>query len=180
MSVTTVLLPVLDTIRGIGDQLLGLRPFTVTVRTVSWAVNTGPVSQAGLGQTSVSDARLLVGSPQFPGNAGGSGTANPKVRMVSDKEVIASQGLYKFEDMRVGPLTPPYSLPVGTIGGVPYTTIDPLLNPPNAIEVYFKLTHQAYPAQGVWYVKVNSETDAVLAIYITLRRAPVQNPGGVP
>jgi hypothetical protein len=179
-NVAQVLLPVMDGIRGIADKLLGLRPFTVTIRTVAWAVNTGPVSQAGLGQTTVTDVRLLVGSLTAPGNPGGSGTANPKVRQLTDQEVIASQGLYKMEDMKVGPLTPPYVLANGTAGGMSYPSLDPPLNPPNPIEVYFKLTHAAYPSAGVWYVKVKQDVSSTLSTYLVLRRSPIQNPGGVP
>ena len=125
--------------------------------------------------------KILVGSLPAPGIPGGPNSANPKVRQVSDQEVIASQGIYKMEDLRVGPLTPQYALiSNGVLGGMSYSSVDPNINPSNTIEIYFKVTHSAYPSQGVWYVKVKEEVDSALSTYLVLRKSPVQNPGGQP
>src|SRR5579859_1672156 len=89
------ILPDLDDIRGIGDEL-GLRLWKVSIRKRAW---TGTIPGDGT-KTDV-DTQLL--------NRSADGTKRPVlVRLLKRDEVVASGGLYADRDIKVGPITPPY------------------------------------------------------------------------
>lgn len=105
-----------DIRRSIGG-LMGLRPFTVFVRTRRWSGN-------------------RVGQGTFVDNAGGPdvqltngvaplGPQPVRVRTLSNRDIIASGGIYRDRDMRVGPLTPSFAASILPAGGFNDSTVDP-------------------------------------------------------
>jgi len=156
MSFRDAFLPVLDTYRGALDTVYGLRRFDVTVRVTTWAPGSLPGSQ---GSTKAPvDTPLTV--------AGG---ARPKVEQVSQRTIIASGGLYQDQDLRIGPLTPSYSVASG---------IDPsVFDPAGAsnVEVLLKLVGPGLPAGGAWFSKVGQEVTANFHYSLVVRATGATN-----
>jgi hypothetical protein len=148
------LLPRLDKIRGIAGRL-GLHPFAFYIRANAW---TG--GRPGVGTLTSTTTRIYV-----------DGNQNPKVKAVSDKDAMLSGGLYTNQDMRVGPLTPPFNL-----GGIAYATLDPPVA--SGTEFFFKLVGPGEPAVGQWFTRLNDDSDSALHIYIVLRATGATPPGG--
>ena len=166
MSFASELLSDIDSIRAIPDEL-GLRPFSVVVRVVTWTQ--GRPGLAG-SLSNYTDTPMLTG-----------GGSRPKVRQVTAKDIIASGGLYHAQDMKVGPLTPSYpsTQQNGQGGGVLYSTIDPQVTGAT-VEIYYGLSGGNLPGEHVWYDKLSDTTDHALNSTLVLRRSAVQNPGGAP
>lgn len=143
------LLPDLDDIRGIADEL-GLRPFTVTVRVRTWSG-----SRPGVGTKTDVDTVLTVAG----------GTQHPKVKQISAHDVVASGGLYTTADWRIGPMTPPF---VG--GGVTYGTIDPATTT-TAREVGYKIEGGMFPSGGAWFERISDENDSALHSFVVVRKS---------
>ena len=106
---------------------------------------------------------------------------HPKVRQVTQRDIVASGGLYHAQDMKVGPLTPSYpgSQQNGQGGGVAYSTIDPVVSG-QTVEVYYGISGASLPGVHVWYDKFSDTTDHAMNSTIILRRSANQNPGGAP
>lgn len=137
-----------DRIRGIPGQF-DIRLFTCKVRVTTWSG-----SRIGQGTATIVSERLLtVGEGQYM----------PKVRQVTQKDILASGGKYTDQDFKVGPLTPPY---LG--GGVPAEWIDP---PQQAgpTEVIFLLEGPGMPPGGGRYKRIGDETDRAFHYNIILR-----------
>ena len=166
MSFASDILADLDEIRSIPDEL-GLRPFSVIVRVVTWT-GSRP-GQAG-SLSNYTDTPMLTG-----------GGHRPKVRQVTQRDIVASGGLYHAQDMKVGPLTPSYpgSQQNGQGGGVAYSTIDPVVSG-QTVEVYYGISGASLPGVHVWYDKFSDTTDHAMNSTIILRRSANQNPGGAP
>lgn len=154
MSLASKLLPRLDKIRGIAGRY-GLHPFSVTIRTNRW-----DGGRPGVGTLVTSDVRLYV-----------NGNQNPKIKQVSDQDAILSNGVYSNQDVKIGPLTPPF-----LFGGQTYLSLDPALNP--GIEFFFKITGPGEPAVGQWFTRLSDEADSALHIYIVVRATGTTPPGG--
>lgn len=150
IPLATAILPALDGIRGI-PGILGLNPFTVTIRVRTW---TGV--RVGLGTKTDTDTVLTVGC------ACANGLQPVRVKQLSAKDVVASGGLYTDKDYKVGPLTPTY-----VTGGVADSTINPPMNA-NPTEVLFKMTGPGLPAAGQWFQRIRDEETA-LHKYVFLR-----------
>jgi hypothetical protein len=165
-TLASALLPVVDTVRGI-PGILGFHGTTVTARLVTW-LGTRP----GVGECTIVDTPLLVMS----------NTQNPRVRQLSDKDALASGGIYTNQDIRVGPVTPPFEANEFVAeGGVEHATIDPpmIAAGTGAKQIFFKLAGRGFQFP-VWFVRVGDETVPPLRRFLTLRRAGNQLPGGVP
>ncbi len=144
MSFVSDVLPDIDEIRAIpGD--LGLRPFTITVRTRSWSG-----TRVGDGTSTDADAILLV-----HGQA-------PKCRRVAYKETAAAGGKYQEGDYRVGPMTPDFPG-----GGVAFSTLAPTSQA--STEIYYRLVGPDTPALGTWCSAVGEEGDHPLHRYLVVR-----------
>jgi hypothetical protein len=119
MPLVPTILPALDAIRSIGG-ILGLRPFTVTVRRRVW---TG-FTPGAPGSTKTDTDTVLV-------NQAPDGTLQPVlVRQVTRKEIFASGGQLTSRDWKVGPMTPVYAASLGLLaGGIDDTTLDPMPTP---------------------------------------------------
>lgn len=108
----------LDQRRSIAG-LMGLRPFTVFVRTRRWSgarLGLGTFVDNGGGP----DIQLTNGTLPAP-----MGPQPVMVKAVSNKDIVASGGLYRDRDLRVGPITPTYLANVLPAGGFGDSTIDP-------------------------------------------------------
>lgn len=137
MSVRDAYLPILDLYRGALNTMWDLRRFDVLVRVNQWE---GPLP--GHGVTTTTDTALLVNG------------ARPKVEQLASKEVIASGGRYHDQDLRIGPLTPPYPNAQGLPAGVSIDVFDPAYQGPN-VEVLFRVTGPGTDAAGDWYRALN-------------------------
>jgi hypothetical protein len=130
----------LDRYRGMLDGTWGLRLYSVTVRVNAWS-GTLP-GQQGATKTPT-ETPLLAGG------------GRPRVEQVSQRDVIASAGLYEEQDLRIGPLTPAFTDPAtGAPGGIDPSLFDPLVNG-GPTEVLFRVDGPGLPA--AWYKKVGTE-----------------------
>ena len=163
MTFASDLLADLDEIRAIPDEL-GLRPFDVVVRVVSWSGR-----HVGGGVSGYVDTPFLTG-----------GGRRPKVKQVSERDIVASGGVYHEQDLKVGPLTPAYSASASAVGGgVSYDAIDPPVGPFKT-EIYYRVSGGSMPSGGVWFDKVTETTDKAMNVYFVLRRSANRQPGGAP
>jgi len=143
----------LDRTRGI-PGIFGLRLFKVTVLVTTWSG-----SRIGEGTETVVSRRVLtVGEKkQFP-----------KVRKVTQSDIIASGGLYSAQDLVVEPLTPEYKG-----GGIPVQWIDPpQLSGPT--EVIFIVEGPGQPTNGGRYKRIEGGTDRAFHYGIVLRHTGQQ------
>jgi len=150
------ILPALDQVRSIGG-LLGLRRFVVTVHVRTWSGE-----RPGVGTTI---DRSVILTNQGPGAAT---TAPVQVNQLSAKDIIASGGLYRDRDMKVGPMTPTYAATNSlNAGGFDDSTLDvPTTSSPT--EIFWNITGDGMPAGGVWCDKIGEEATA-LHYYVILR-----------
>src|SRR5713101_1717104 len=86
-----------------------LVPFTVQIKVRNW---TG--ERVGLGTLSDTDGYILVADGY-----------HVHVKQITQKDVIASAGLYQAQDMTVGPFTPTYVDPQGNTRGFAVSAFDP-------------------------------------------------------
>lgn len=153
------LLPVIDGVRGL-PGLLGLRLYTVQVVYETWS-GTDSSGRSGVGI----GAKTLSTPVTLRVDQGG---AAPHVRQVSQKDIIASGNLYQDQDLKVGPITPPY---FGSAKDDDQISIfDPVSAPPESI--HFFVTGPGY-ANGAWFKKVADKVDGPLTWFIFLRKNPV-------
>lgn len=135
------LLPAVDIIRGIPGQL-GLRLYTVTVVQRTW---TG--IRAGLGTNTDTSTGVKV---DF-------GIYQTKVTQLTNSDLIASAGMYNAQDLKVGPITPPYA--GSTADGDAITVFDPAVGT-SPIEIFFNIKGPGYPAPGAWFKKIGQDVTA--------------------
>lgn len=152
-------LPALDVVRGVGG-LLGLRVFTVKIKVRTWNGE-----RPGVG-TQFTDVDTLL-TNQLPGG----GTTPIRVKMMTQKDIIASGGQYRDRDMRVGPITPQYAASLGlTAGGFLDATLDPqpTTQYQRAVERFIIVTGPGTPPNGVVCSKLGEEATS-LHFYLILR-----------
>ncbi len=149
------LLPALDAIRAIPDYL-GFRLHNVTVVQRVWSGQ-----QIGDGTSTSTSFPLRV-------NKG----ANPvKVRLVSQKESVASGGVYSVEDLVVGPMTPPYP------GSTADHTDPSIFDPPTGsqpTEFFFNVTGPGYRSEGEWFALREKHVDKPLRYTLILKKTGEQ------
>jgi hypothetical protein len=151
MSLVDDLLPVFGTVRSIPGSL-GLCPFRVEVVVRGY---TG--GRPGVGTLSETATTILERGQ------------NPDVEQVSTREILASGGVYRDQDLRIGPLTPPWTDPVdGTTGGTALSMLDP--TPPAGSSVYYRLRGPGLPAQGSLYKKVEAHVTDPTGYTIVIRK----------
>lgn len=160
--------PALDQLRGI-PGILGYRQTSVTVRIVTW---TG--SKPGLGTVSYVDTPIKVGG----------GLYNPRVTQVTERDAIASGGMYSNQDLKVGPFTPPFLATFFiAAGGVSHEVIDPLQTNPigtGVKEIFFAVAGKGFLGEKAWFERVGDEAIPSTRRYLYLRRTGKQQPGGAP
>lgn len=155
MSFVSDFLADLDSVRGIPDEL-GMRLYKVTVRVRTWT--TARPGPPGV-KTDVDTVLTVAG-----------GTANPHVRNLTSKDVVASGGLYSVDDYRIGPLTPSYAG-----GGVSYSAVDPA-QATTAREVAFKIEGGQFAAGGEWFERISEENTALHTNVIVRKSAKSYGP----
>ncbi len=143
-------LPAIDAWRG-WPGLLGLRLFTVAVVSRTW---TG--ARPGLGTSSDLTTGVKTDLGLFP----------VKVALVSANEIIAAGGLYEQQDIKVGPITPPYTGSV--LDGDAITVFDPPVGA-TGFELFFKVTGPGYPG-GHWFKKVSQDVTHTFRYSFVLRK----------
>lgn len=156
MTVRDAYLPILDLYRGALDSVWGLRRFNVYVRVNTWTPGALPGSQ-GATKDPVETPLLCYGN------------GRPKVEQVSQATIIASGGLYEDRDLRIGPLTPAYSIASG---------IDPAVFDPvgaSNVEILFRLYGPGLPQAGAWYRKVGQEITANFHYSLVVRATGATN-----
>ncbi len=132
------LLPVVDALRAIPAQL-GLRLFSVQVITRTW---TG--TRTGLGYSNDAATPIKVDLGLF----------DTKVKMITARDVMASGGLYTDQDLKIGPITPPFA--GSAADGSAITVFDP--TPGIApTEVFFLVTGPGYPPAGAYFKKISQD-----------------------
>jgi hypothetical protein len=148
-----LLLPVVDKLRGI-PGIFGLRLYAVSLVTRTWSG-----SRPGVDASTSSDATapMTVDLTKF----------NIKVRQVTSREVLASGGDYRDEDLKVGPITPPYQ------GSTADNDAIAIFDPPTATaatELFFNITGPGFqrPA-GAWFKKVSQNVTAPMHYEVVVR-----------
>lgn len=144
----------LDAVRSI-PAILGLRPFQVVVRQRVWSGE-----RAGLGTKTDSDGYLTV-----------DGYA-PKVKQLSQKDVVASGGFFQDQDLEIT-FTPSYDVACGS-GGFNTSFFDPPTTN-NPTELFFKVYGPGLPSIGAWYKKINQRIDSKITYKITIRKTAELN-----
>ena len=150
-------LPVLDTMRGALNTVWDLRRYDVVVRVTT---STGGILPGAQGST-----RTPVDTPLVV--AGG---ARPKVEQLSQRDILASGGLYQDQDLRIGPLTP---VAAGYPSGIDPATFDPAFAGSN-VEVRFKITGPGVPA-GAWFKKVGQDISRNFRFTLIVRKTGEQD-----
>jgi len=159
VNLRTGLLPVVDGVRGL-PGLLGLRIYTVQVCYETWS-GTDASGRSGVGiGTKTLSALMTLRVDQ--------GGAAPHVRQVSQKDIIASGNLYQDQDLKVGPMTPPYT--GSTKDDDQILIFDPASTPPESL--HFFVTGPGY-ASGAWFKKIGDKVDGPISWFIFLRKNPV-------
>jgi hypothetical protein len=145
-------LPVVDWGRGLLDAAFGLRRYDVVMVVTTWS---GALPGDGTASPAVETPIVVAGSRR------------PKVEQLTQRDIVASGGLYQEQDLRVGPLTPAF-----TSGGLDVTAFDPAAVGPST-EVLFRLTGPGTPATGALYRKVGQSVEKNFHYSFVLRRLGV-------
>lgn len=145
------LLPAVDTIRGIPAQF-GLRLHTVQIVLRTW---TG--TRVGLGTNADTSTGIKQDLGIYP----------IKVRNVSEREVVASGGVYTDQDVVVGPITPPFA--GSTLDNDAISIFDPTPGTSPA-EVFFKITGPGYPTTGAWFKKLSQNVSKPMRYTFVCRK----------
>jgi hypothetical protein len=148
-----LLLPVIDKIRGL-PGLFGLRLYSISIVVRTWSG-----SRPGVDQSTSSDARspLTVDLTKF----------NIKVRQLTAREIIASGGDFNDQDLKVGPITPPYQ--GSTADNDAISIFDPLPTA-SATELFFNVQGPGFQrAAGAWFKKISQDVTAPMHYEFVVR-----------
>lgn len=130
MSLRTAGLQMVDAFRAIlGPSATDMRPTTVEVVTRTW---TG--GYVGKGDA-IDGVPLAL--PDYT-----------KVRHVSQREIAGSGGSFEDGDVVIGPITPAYPKPDGSIGGFTMEQIRPSADDPG-VEIVYRFAQQDGHATGI-------------------------------
>lgn len=144
------LLPVVDEIRGIPDDM-GLSLYTVEVVKRVW-----DGTRVGLGSSADSSLSLKVSL----------GTFSVQVTMLKQQELIASGGLYQQADLKIGPITPPYTGSRANNSDI--TDFDPEVTA-TPTELFFKITGPGYE-DGAWFKKIGQDVTKAFRYTFIVRK----------
>jgi hypothetical protein len=131
---------------------MGLRLHTVSVLTRTWSGG-----RPGLG-TKTDSALVPLRLDQ--------GTGPVKVRNVTQRDVIASGGLYTDQDVIVGPITPPYA--GSSLDNDAIAVFDPPVGT-SSTEVLFFVTGPGL-GSGAWFKKIETRVDKPFRYTLVLRK----------
>lgn len=153
MTIRDTYLGVLDGYRGRLNTTWDLRRYTVDHVQQSW---TGALPGEG----------TTTGPVYTPITVAGG--ARPKVEQLSQRDIVASGGLYQDQDLRIGPLTPP----IEGGGGTEIATFDPAPTGANTT-VMFRITGPGCEA-GALYRKIGQDVAGNFRYSIIVRRMAVE------
>jgi len=154
------LLPAIDTIRGI-PNLFGMRLYGASVLVRTW-LGVAPGARPGMpGATSFYDTVTAVKLAQ--------GAAPMTVRQVTQQEVIASGGLFQDLDMRLGPITPPYTGSYADNDQI--SVLDPPVVPGTAQEIFYLLTGPDLGANGAYFKLIKLDVSKPFSYFAVVRKA---------
>jgi hypothetical protein len=158
MSLVSSCRPIFESARVLLADM-GFRQHDVSMRVITWSGQT-----VGDGTRTAVDTPLLIQGRR------------PGVRLVSQKDIIASGGLYEDGDYRIGPFTPAYSEPGATypVGGIDVS----VFNPPTsgaAREIYFRLTGPGMP-DGAWFAKIEQSVAGSFSLLFVVRKTASGSP----
>jgi len=148
MSLVDDLLPDLDRVRGIPGEL-GLRQYAVSLAVKTWSG-----ARAGMGTATTTFTPIRCAG----------GAQNPKVRQLTQKDVVASGGVYSDQDFEVGPITPAFAG-----GGTAISGFEPAQGS-SPTEIAFKLTGPGLPTGGAYYAKIGQDVTGNLHYSFILRK----------
>lgn len=149
MALRDDLLPVADAARAIAGEL-GFRRYQVWVRKT---VSAG--SRVGLGATTVTETRLLVGGQ------------DPRVREVRSNVEVAGSPELMGAEYEIGPLTPEFAG-----GGIAESTINPEYDG-SATAIHFVLKGPGLPASGLLCKKTRQDMDRPLRMMLRVQSTGV-------
>lgn len=146
----------IEYIRYAADQALAvpdkinLRPYIVTLFTITWDGDRVGVGTSTDGYTIVSNA--LGVSPRF--------------RQVSQQEIVLSGGQLRDQDVVIGPFVFPYETHIGSGGTNPNLFSPDLTSDP--IEFYINITGPNFPEGGSNFKKIydNSQRNVMYRVYL--------------
>lgn len=153
MTIRDTYLALLDGYRGRLNSDWDLRRYDVEHVSTTWA---GGLPGDGAASSPVVTPIVVDGDKR------------PKVAQLSQKDILASGGLYQDQDLRIGPLTPPI---LGG-GGLPITVFDPAPVGPSTT-VMFRITGPGCEG-GVMYRKVGQDVTGNFRYSIIVRRMGVE------
>lgn len=153
MTIRDKYLAKLDKYRGKLDTKWDLRRYTVEHVSTTW---TGDIPGEGTTTGPVYTPIVVDGDKR------------PKVTQLTQRDVIASGGLYQDQDLRIGPLTPP----IAGGGGTEITTFDPSPTGPSTT-VMFRITGPGCEG-GALYRKVGQDVAGNFRYSIIVRRMAVE------
>jgi hypothetical protein len=165
MSFISQILARYDALANGIPNLFGIRPFKVYLKVTSWS-----------GQTAGQGARVDTIYPILV-NSEVDGYNNPYCKQLSQKDVVASGGLFSDMMLQVGPLVPSYTDPItGQTGGtLPGTIEQAIKTSPQEIHVNVQWAG-ASSASGDWFEIVSSNFESVYSYYFTVKKEGTQNP----
>ena len=146
----------IDFIRYAADQalavpaLIDLRPYTVTLNTLTWDGD-----RPGVGNLT------QVSTPVY-----NDGYVNPRFRQVSREEIVLSGGALRDQDVVIGPFVFAYDDGLGDTGGLDPLTFNPTITP--VMEFYINITGPNFPVGGLQFKKIwdNSERNVLYRVYL--------------
>jgi len=151
-------LKALDKIRGIPGRIKlrdqGLRLYTVSIKVKTW---TG--TRPGVDTSTATDA-----DSTFWVDAG---KHKPRVVQVTQRDIIMSGGAYQDQDLKVGPITPPYR--GGTADHSAITVFDPLPNG-SPVEIFFLVQGPGMAVEGSWFEKFQMTVTKPFSYQFVIRR----------
>jgi hypothetical protein len=146
------LLPLIDSIRGL-PALMGFRPHILTVRVQQWTSAQRPGPGAHADTNTGIKVDLSIG--------------NVKVRNVTQRDIVASGGIFTDQDVVVGPFTPPY--PGSFKDNDAIAVFDPPVSA-TPTTVLYNIQGPGYSATGDWFKKIYQRVDQPLHYTLWLRK----------
>lgn len=146
-------LEILDHTRGI-SPILDLRRYDVSIVIRQW---TG--SRPGQGTSTITPLPFLVDNYKY----------RPKVRLLTTKEIIASNGLYVDGDYLVGRITPQYTSLDGYVYGYIPDDLRPIVTS-QPREIFFKMIGPGLESQGSWFSTVEVSVERNLHYTFVIRK----------
>jgi hypothetical protein len=146
---------VIDNIRFAADQALSvpaqinLRPYTVTLTTITWSGDRQGVGNNTDGYQVVTNFNLI----------------SPRFRQVSKQEVVLSGGVLKDQDVVIGPFCFPYDDGYGNTGGLDPTVFSPSTT---NIDFYINVQGPNFPSGGSYFKKIwdNTQRNVMYRVYL--------------